>query len=162
MACMHMHTFIHACMLEYIYIYTYIHIYKYACIIEDMHTYMHTLAYMHTCTSICMQAKPRCMNAHMHAFMYVATLYSWLCLCVLGHMYTAQPTYIHKEVFYPTQLHIPQGRGRGIIRWPITMEWGWGALARRICIYVLCTYIYVYIYICICLLMCWCQPDHEL
>ena len=112
-----------------------------------MHTYMHTLAYMHTCTSICMQAKPRCMNAHMHAFMYVATLYSWLCLCVLGHMYTAQPTYIHKEVFYPTQLHIPQGRGRGIIRWPITMEWGWGALARRICIYVLCTYIYVYIYI---------------
>ena len=125
-----------------LYVYTYLYIYDIciyicnACIIAYMYTCMNTYAIMHAYTCICMQTKPRCMNAHMRAFMYVATLCAWLCVCMLGRMHTVQSTYIYKGK-YSTQPHIPQGGG-GSPGGP--SPWGGGTLAPRM-------YIYIYIYI---------------
>ena len=101
---------------------------------------MHSCTLMHAYACICMQTKLKCMNAHMRAFMYVATLYAWLCVCMLGRMHTVQPTYTYKGKNIPPS---PTSHRGGASPGGPSL-WGWGGRLHRIYIYIYIIYTYIH------------------
>ena len=156
MACMHMQTFIHACMLEYICI----HI----CMYNRRHAYIHAYSCIHAYLYKHMHAGQTKMHEWTHACIYVCRDFVFMVVFMRAWTHVHNTTHLHSQgsiLSHPTP-H-PTGEGAGHHQVAHDHGVGVGGVGTQD-MYIPIMYIHkcTYIDICICLLMCWCQPDHEL